>query len=44
MKLHMTFESKEQLIQLVKDYQVDKGLEQNVEKWNRYLVSIQNKN
>jgi len=43
MKWHMTFESKEQLIQLVRDFNVDKGLEQNVEKWNRYLMSLQQK-
>lgn len=41
MKWHMTFESKDQLIQLVRDFQVDKGLEQNVEKWNRYLKALQ---
>lgn len=43
MKWHMTFESKEQLIQLVRDFKVDKGLEQNVEKWNRYLIGLQTK-
>ena len=41
MKWHMTFESREQIIQLVRDFQVDKGLEQNVEKWNQYLISLQ---
>ena len=43
MRWHMTFESKEQLIQLVRDFKVDKGLEQNVEKWNRYLIGLQTK-
>ena len=41
MKWHMTFESEEQLIQLVRDFKVDKGLEQNAEKWNRYLIELQ---
>lgn len=38
---HMTFESEEQIIQLIRDFKVDKGLEQNVERWSRYLVSLQ---
>lgn len=41
MRWHMTFESKEQLVRLVREFQVDKGLQQNVEKWNRYLVALQ---
>lgn len=40
MMWHMTFESTEQLIQLIKDFKVDKGLEQNVEKWYRYLTGL----
>ncbi len=40
MKWHMTFESKEQLEQLVRDFQVDKGLQQNVERWNQYLATV----
>lgn len=44
LKWHMTFESKEQLIGLVKEFQVDKGLQQNVEKWNRYLMGLQQNN
>ena len=41
MKWHMIVESEELLIQLVRDFKVDKGLEQNVEKWNRYLLTLQ---
>ncbi len=41
MRWHMTFESKEQFIQLVKGFNVDKGLEENVERWNRYLMALQ---
>ena len=40
MKWHMTFESREQFVQLVKDFQVDKGLEQNVRKWNEFLTRL----
>jgi uncharacterized protein YndB with AHSA1/START domain len=43
LRWHMTFESKEQFIQLVKEFKADKGLEQNVEKWNRYLLGTSNK-
>jgi uncharacterized protein YndB with AHSA1/START domain len=43
MKWHMTFESKDQLIHFVKEFKVDKGLEQNVEKWNQYLLGLQTK-
>ena len=43
LRWHMTFESKEQFIQLVRDFKADKGLEQNVEKWNRYLVALKSK-
>jgi uncharacterized protein YndB with AHSA1/START domain len=41
MMWHITFESAEQLVQLVRDFKVDKGLEQKVEKWNGYLVTLQ---
>ncbi len=37
---HMTFESEEQLTQLMNEFQVDRALEQNVGKWNQYLVNF----
>lgn len=40
LKWHMTFESKEQFIQLVKAFKVDQGLEQNVMKLNHYLSDM----
>ena len=36
---HMLFESREQLIQVVKTFKADEGLKQNVEKLNAYLES-----
>ena len=40
---HMLFESKEQFIQVVKTFKADEGLKQNVEKLDRYLLSLNNK-
>lgn len=42
-KWHMLFESKEQFIQTVKTFKADEGLKQNVEKLDRYLLSLKNK-
>jgi len=42
-KWHMLFESKEQFIQTVKTFKADEGLKQNVEKLDRYLVLLKNK-
>jgi uncharacterized protein YndB with AHSA1/START domain len=42
-KWHMLFESKEQFIQTVKTFKADEGLKQNVEKLDRYLLSLNNK-
>lgn len=42
LKWHMSIESEELLIQLVKNFKADKGLEQTVEKWNGYLRGLQN--
>jgi uncharacterized glyoxalase superfamily protein PhnB/uncharacterized protein YndB with AHSA1/START domain len=38
----MLFESREQLIQVVKTFKVDEGLKQNVDKLNQYLQAQQN--
>ena len=35
---HMTFESKEQFVELIKKFKVDEGLAQNVVKLNAYLA------
>ena len=42
-KWHMLFESKEQFIQVVKTFKADEGLKQNVEKLDRYLLSLNTK-
>jgi hypothetical protein len=39
----MLFESKEQFIQVVKTFKADEGLKQNVEKLDRYLLSLNSK-
>ena len=43
LKWHMLFESREQFIQVVKTFKADEGLKQNVEKLDRYLLSLNNK-
>jgi len=42
-KWHMLFESKEQFIQVVKTFKADEGLKQNIEKLDRYLLSLNSK-
>jgi uncharacterized protein YndB with AHSA1/START domain len=37
---HMLFESKEQLIQVVKTFKADEGLKQNVEKLSQYIQQL----
>ena len=39
----MLSESKEQFIQVVKTFKADEGLKQNVEKLDRYPLSLKNK-
>jgi uncharacterized protein YndB with AHSA1/START domain len=39
---HMLFESKEQFIQVVKTFNADEGLKQNLEKLSRYLQQFSN--
>jgi uncharacterized protein YndB with AHSA1/START domain len=44
LKWHMLFESREQLIQVVKTFKADEGLKQNIEKLERYLLTVPNEN